>query len=798
MRLVLIGLLLVPWLTGCAVPGAINAVSSAVTMTQVRDKTAAGDYAGALPLIRSEISNPGITMPTYLVDIRTVGINVLGNYASGFGFTPELDTEAQRYYREALTLVEPGGEREAQVHNVLAGYYSNTGRNGLALPYLRKELAYYLKAGNTYQVIRSYDAFASLYADMGEPDAANAFNLKKFEMAANYFVLGRQPTDANLWHQYIRMVRKSADEAATRKDTRSLENHWTIIEAASQRYIAPVASSYLGGAEFFAIAGQADRAERLHRQAIELWDGGEKAKFASQAAAMAVDITCNRATLAFHRGEYARSADLNADCISGFRGLGRDPGASIFRNAGDAHERAGRSAQALENFETAIGYYERARASYPIASRASFFRSAPVRKAYWGPIRLHAREAQASGARFFDALSASERIRARQFGETVDPQGGARAEASVLERLANGLPAATAVVSIVAMDDELVLLGFDRTRRFARVLPIGRDALADLTQPILDSLADPTSNIASLERRLLDLSTRLFLGAEDLLRDKTRLIVLPDGALAALPFSLLSVDTGRYRPFVLQGQVEVVPALRLLGRPALTVQAPAGKTLLALADPKYPASYSPDELAAANARLVLRGRIAGLNFSPLPETRTEVESISRLLGPQSTTLRLGAEARESFLKQTDLKPYRYLHFATHGVLAGEVPGLGEPALILAEEPGEDGFLRASEVLDLKLNADLAILSACNTGSGQYVAGEGTIGLSRAFLIAGSKAVIVSLWPVASKETEDLMVGFYAAERDTGDPSAALRKAMLDMRQKRPHPMFWAPFILVRG
>ena len=162
-----------------------------------------------------------------------------------------------------------------------------------------------------------------------------------------------------------------------------------------------------------------------------------------------------------------------------------------------------------------------------------------------------------------------------------------------------------------------------------------------------------------------------------------------------------------------------------------------------------------------------------------------------------------------------------------GFWATRVPGIGEPALVLGNETKEDGFLTASEVEELQLQANVTVLSACQTGAGDLVTGEGVLGLSRAFLVAGSKAVVVSLWSVASKETKQLMVSFYSHLQAGLDPAVALRKAKLDQNERgfkfvdRPdnnspkdsaspsstllqpinkwdHPYFWAGFILVGG
>ena len=107
-------------------------------------------------------------------------------------------------------------------------------------------------------------------------------------------------------------------------------------------------------------------------------------------------------------------------------------------------------------------------------------------------------------------------------------------------------------------------------------------------------------------------------------------------------------------------------------------------------------------------------------------------------------------------------------------------------------------MKAGEASELRLNADLTVLSACDTGSGRYVTGEGVLGMGRAFLVAGSRSVLVSLWPVETFATEEFMVEFYRQIRSGVSKSSARRAAALTIRAKRPHPGFWAPFILVGG
>jgi len=160
---------------------------------------------------------------------------------------------------------------------------------------------------------------------------------------------------------------------------------------------------------------------------------------------------------------------------------------------------------------------------------------------------------------------------------------------------------------------------------------------------------------------------------------------------------------------------------------------------------------------------------------------------------------IGLDASEGHIKSRDLTRYQYLHFAVHGILAFDFPYLNEPALVLAIDPDakEDGFLTLSEIYGLKLNADLVTLSACKTGLGLRVAGEGVIGLTRAFINAGARSVLVSLWEVADESTALFMEKFYQQLTQGIDKVEALKKAKQYLRMKGyENPYFWAPFILI--
>jgi len=209
-----------------------------------------------------------------------------------------------------------------------------------------------------------------------------------------------------------------------------------------------------------------------------------------------------------------------------------------------------------------------------------------------------------------------------------------------------------------------------------------------------------------------------------------------------------------------------------------------------------------------------RGSIADVadlrRAAPLPETADELCDVAQVLGAGEDEVLLGVKASEPEIMRLSeagrLRDYRILHFATHGALAGEVSGTAEPGLLLTPpEKGsesDDGYLSASEISSLKLDADWVILSACNTAAGQAADTEALSGLARAFFYAGARALLVSHWYVDSSATVALVKGAFAQLK--ADPALgraeAVRRAMLGLIESgdgaQAHPSAWAPFVVV--
>jgi CHAT domain-containing protein/tetratricopeptide (TPR) repeat protein len=308
-----------------------------------------------------------------------------------------------------------------------------------------------------------------------------------------------------------------------------------------------------------------------------------------------------------------------------------------------------------------------------------------------------------------------------------------------------------------------------------------------------------------------------------------RLVVVAPGALSYLPFAALPAPedkkrrVGDYEPLIAKHEVVSIPSASVLSiiRHETEGRQRAAKSVAVLADPVFEASdprltsakngNSSGETPAAPAADAeyseLTRAIRTMNFSDaragftrLAFSRQEAQSIIALT-PKGTGLKAtDFSANRALALSQQLSQYRILHFATHGLLNSERPELSGLVFSLVDQDGkpQDGFLRLHEIYNLQLNADLVVLSACETGLGKEIKGEGLIGLTRGFMYSGAPRVVASLWNVDDLATAELMKLFYQRMLKDGMPAgAALRAAQLELSgQKRwASPYFWAGFVL---
>ncbi len=305
------------------------------------------------------------------------------------------------------------------------------------------------------------------------------------------------------------------------------------------------------------------------------------------------------------------------------------------------------------------------------------------------------------------------------------------------------------------------------------------------------------------------------------LADARSLIVIADGALQSLPFGVLVTQTpgagergDAYREAAWLGDrfaLSVLPSENALAALRRTAgRAPAPLPFAGFGDPSFGGAAGDRPRRAADyfsARGLANTRELG-RLQRLPESADEIRAMAQALGADKASVFLRERASETQVKKANLSRYRVLAFATHGLVSGDFEGVAEPSLALTPPAtateADDGLLTASEVSQLKLNAELVVLSACNTAAPDGTPGaEGLSGLAKAFFVAGTRSLLVSHWPVESRSATLLttaMVRAKAQEPESAFAEALRRSAAaLRLDRARPeyaHPVFWAPFVVV--
>jgi CHAT domain-containing protein/Tfp pilus assembly protein PilF len=383
---------------------------------------------------------------------------------------------------------------------------------------------------------------------------------------------------------------------------------------------------------------------------------------------------------------------------------------------------------------------------------------------------------------------------------------------------------------IVAVSDKsgAVVSVATRTRATLRRVDLGAEALAALVKRLRGGLAAAGPVISAFPASAAyELYERLLAPVEDEFRQAKQIIFVGDGPLESLPLSVLLTDRPpvdatrdpaalrRLAWFSRRYAVTVLPsvsALKALREAAGPSKAP--QPFLGVGDPllkHHPPSGGGLEVAAVpRTRSAFRGDAADVNYlrslPSLPETAVELEADARMLGAGPDSLLLRERATVTAVTHADLAGRRVVAFATHALLADD-GDTAEPGLVLtppaAPSAADDVLLRASVIATLKLDADLVVLSACNTAASDGTPGaEGFSGLTKAFLYAGARALVVSHWSVESDATVDLMGRFFAASAEPSVGRAeAMRRAMLGVLDDKDHrefahPFYWAPFVVV--
>ena len=388
-----------------------------------------------------------------------------------------------------------------------------------------------------------------------------------------------------------------------------------------------------------------------------------------------------------------------------------------------------------------------------------------------------------------------------------------------------------ALVSFFGMSDKSYVFAVTREASVWQQIPLGTKTISDRVSQLRLGLFDPAPDAAPKPFDLdasFELYSALMGPVESAIATKPKLLVVPTGALTSLPFHVLVTkkpdpavapdDRYRLAAWLLNDKaITVLPSVASLR--ALRVFAKAShatKPFIGFGDPQLQRSGSESRRPAVRSvqpyETYYNGSVVDIDrlrtgLPPLPETGDELRAVAHDLGASDDDVKLGAAATVTIVKATPLEQYRVIDFATHGLVAGEVSGLSEPALVLSlpDKPTaeDDGLLTASRIAKLNLDADWAVLSACNTAAGDKPGAEGLSGLARAFFYAGARSLLVSYWPVESTAAVRLTTGAFAGLRKNPEigRAEALRRSIRALiadpsSARNADPSVWAPFVLV--
>lgn len=839
----------------CGVPA--SAQSPAAQSAKAAELSRAGKYSEALPLAQAAVAALEKTGPN-----SRAFAGALNNLAQLYGDLGR-DDQAEPLYKRALPIMERAvGTNSSDIApemNNLAALYERQGRFAEAEPLFKRALANCERAlgPNHPDVGRQLNNLATLYERQDRH--ANSEPLFRRALAIYEKAAGPEhPAVATLLSNLgqVLKVEERYGEAEP-----LIRRSLAIHEKAQGRDHPDVARSLNNLADLYQRQHRYDDAEPLFRRALSIRERAVGADHPDTAASVN-----NLAALYQDQGRIGDALPLVERMIAGKRAQLRValavllaasrqqllPNAKALDDALDVIQRGSQSSAAAAVNKLAVRLAagsdrlaELVRKDQDLAAEVDALDKAIIVAVSGAAAKHDAASEGRNRARL--AAVAAERAALQKTLAVEFPDYAA---------LSNPLPARTGEIQTLLSDDE-ALVAFSVVDRQSYVMaitragfdwkpiPLGADEIAKKVAAFRRGLDVGRASDATGKSGLFDLAfanelyVTLLGPVEALTRDKRSLLIVPSGALTALPFHLLVTEKpaaaipetfAGYRDaawLIKRQAVSVLPsvaslkALRTFARPDH-----GAKPMTGFGNPVFdPAQEDGNRRAAgplkvAAARSVTtaaysdfwqgagvdRARLAAA-LPQLPDTADELKAVARDLGSATADIHLGEDASETTVKRAPLADYAIVYFATHGLVAGDVKGIAEPSLALSmpKQPSEldDGLLTASEVAQLKLNADWVVLSACNTIAGDKPGAEALSGLARAFFYAGAKALLVTHWAVASDAATRLTTSTF--DRLKADPglsrAEALRQAMLAYLNdtsslRNAYPAFWGPFALV--
>lgn len=732
------------------------------------------------------------------------------NFAGDFG-------ESLQWTGRALAIAEELGEtiEVAKCLNALGQDYSSLGQFDEAMKYLEACVTLARRLQRPTSEAIALESIANLYGRLGQPDVQRSYLEQglKILLEANAI-----PLIAHLASLYGNLLLEEYHDAANAE--RFLDLALKNARRAGNLRLSAYVLQYVGG--LHRKMSRPVQAAPVFEESIRLFkqSGDTYGEAGALQGLCAVELELGRHESALRHAEEA----LNRVESTGDEWA---QATSLYCLA-VCHDTQGKIQTALGLFERSITLFDKLR--YRVSGdqlRTSFFDARTVQQAYYAHIHLLLRSRSTSNiAAAEEAFLVSERRHARALLDWIgesDAQEGRPANMYQPHRLS------LKDFQEHLLDADTLLLEYSLHQGISYLFAVQQHAFEVHTLPSGDEIAAKAMEVRRLgasgtASEFAQASARLYeilLGPVAKLLPGKNLLIVPDAELHYLPFAMLVMrppTASAEAPNI--GGGEAVEAddtrgfwsnwtgkrtakwsmLPFLVRQNAIAYAPSATVMQVLATSRRRLkSVTPTLDFIGIAPFASSARVIhGQELPKLPRTRSEVEKIAALFPPDRTLLRFDEGATKPSAVSGDLARCRYVHFATHGLVNSFEPQLS--ALVL-RGPDNECLLSAAEIMNLKLSADIAVLSACETGLGKLRYGEGVIGLARAFLYAGAQSVCATLWEVVDSAAAELMCDYYRNLVECGRGNMeALRASQLALLNSENHsaPYNWAPFILVGG
>ena len=766
-------------------------------------------YNQALPIFRSLGSRSG----------EAVTLNNIGLVYSDLGEKQE----ALEFYNQALPIIRAVGNRfgEAATLSNIGLVYSGLGEKQKALEFYNQALPIDRAVGNRSGEANTLSNIGAVYAALGEQQKALEFLNQALPIRRS---VGNRSGEANTLSN-IGAVYSDLDKK--QKALEFLNQALPIFRAVSDRSGEASTLSNIGYAYYD--LGEKQKALEFYNQALPIFRAvGDRSGEALVLVHIAsINIFLNELT------QSLQNTNAAIDIIETLRGELKNDAlkTSYFKSVQGYYElkigilmqlhrqqpTKGYDIAALETADQSRGRVLR---ELLIQSNANLYTNiAPdlLKREQTLNQTLDTKElqlAQLSNKPGSNTRSLTEEI-AKLYADRDDLKNTIRAKSPAYANLQYPKPTKLADLQ-QQLDPDTVMLQYSLGEKESYLWVISNTGMKSYILPKQSDIKKTATaflseviNQSPLDRSASLLTQQILKPAAEQIKGK-RLVIIPDGILHKVPFAALTLPNATtYTPLLTQHEITNLPSASTIGilRSTVATKPRAKKTIAILADPVF--SKDDDRLTGktiadsrnlSGADEFLKNRIGrGMNFSRLKGTAAEAKAILSLVPQESDrTAAFGFDANYDWITSKNISQYRYIHLATHGFFDGAKPAFSSIVLSGYDAQGADrkSYLRLPELFNLNLPAELVVLSACQTGLGNDVPGEGSVGMTRGLMYAGALRVASTLWNVDDNSTSELMQQFYKSLwQSKKSHAASLREAQLKLWKEGKTPYYWAAFTL---